>query len=92
MRMRFRTLAASARPSSQNVADGDDIAALADTSMTDIVTSLRGTPSHEQHGVDETEEWVLVDAPAPAPPSVSHTAERKAMLLKPRSLLKRKSE
>ncbi|MFN3211617.1 MAG: ATP-binding protein [Henriciella sp.] len=92
MRMRFRNLAVSARPSSQNVSDGDSVVAQADTNMMDIVTSLRGTTSQEHQAAGEAEEWVLMEEPLPEPTRPSHTNHESDVTLKPRSLLKRKSD
>ncbi|MEM7461031.1 MAG: ATP-binding protein, partial [Pseudomonadota bacterium] len=90
MRMRFRNLAASARPSSQNVSDGGDVDATANASLTDIVTSLRGTKGDEP-SASEGEEWVVMDQepePAVAAPTPDAAQETN---LKRRSLLKRKT-
>jgi hypothetical protein len=92
MRMRFRNLAVSARPSSQNVSDGDSIMAQADTNMTEIVTSLRGTTSKEHQAGEDAEEWVLMEEPLPEPTPSVQTDLGSDITLKPRSLLKRKSE
>lgn len=92
MRMRFRNLALSARPSSQNVSDGDDIMAQDNASLTDIVTALRGDASKEHQEVNDTEEWVLHDEPVAAAPAPSYADAGAEVTLKPRSLLKRKSD
>lgn len=93
MRMRFRNLAASARPSSQNVADGGDIEAAANTGLTDIVTSLRGVGPDEAAGHDG-DEWIVADprAEAPAPVATAPAEEMTSDInLKRRSLLRRKA-
>ncbi|MEL6858176.1 MAG: ATP-binding protein [Pseudomonadota bacterium] len=90
MRMRFRNLSASARPSSQHVEDGTDIAAVSNTSLTDIVTSLRGVGSDEAKTEEVSDEWIVMDPEAPvAMPEVSEAASD--VSVKPRSLLRRKS-
>ncbi|MEL7113164.1 MAG: ATP-binding protein [Pseudomonadota bacterium] len=90
MRMRFRTLAASARPSSQHADDGNNIQAAARTNLSDIVRGLRGTSSEDEN--DHSDEWIVSSAPSaddyPAPESVELPNETN---LKRRSLLKRKS-
>lgn len=88
MRMRFRNLAASARPSSQNVADGSSTAAEAHTSLTDIVTSLRGSSGHEE---EESDEWLVSDDEDSFPSVMQVPAELSESSVKPRSLLRRKS-
>ena len=89
MRMRFRNLAASARPSSQNVADGEDIDAAANVSLTDIVTSMRGSSADSD---PEAEEWVVKDPEPVAAPVAAPTADAgQDVNLKRRSLLRRKS-
>ena len=92
MRMRFRNLAASARPSSQNVADGSDIEASADASLGDIVTSLRGTNPNEPSEA-AGEEWIVLDEDQAPPAAVRAPAPQpeQDMSLKRRSLLRRKS-
>ena len=91
MRMRFRNLAASARPSSQNVSDGGDIDAAANTSLTEIVTSLRGTKADEASAA-EPEEWIVMDDPPAAEASVAPTPDSaQDTNLKRRSLLRRKA-
>ena len=92
MRMRFRNLSVSARPSSQNVSDGDDVMAQDNANMTDIVTALRGDSSQDHQTVSEAEEWVLHDEPVAAAPTPSYVDPGNDITLKPRSLLKRKSE
>ena len=92
MRMRFRNLAVNARPSSQNVSDGDDVLAQADTSLSEIVTGLRGSSEQGPEGANETEEWVLHDEPIAGAPTPSYADNTGEVTLKPRSLLKRKPE
>ena len=92
MRMRFRNLAVSARPSSQNVSDGDDVMAQDNASLSDIVTALRGDSSNEHQTVNDAEEWVLHDAPVATAPAPSYADTSSEVTLKPRSLLKRKSD
>ncbi len=90
MRMRFRNLSASARPSSQQSEDGTDITAVSNTSLTDIVTSLRGTSSEDAKD-DESDEWIVMDPDEPvrSPELMEPTASD--VSVKRRSLLKRKS-
>lgn len=88
MRMRFRNLAASARPSSQNVADGSDTAAEAHTSLTEIVTSLRGSNGREEEDADE---WLVSDEDESFPSVMQVPTEISESSVKPRSLLRRKS-
>ncbi len=92
MRMRFRNLAASARPSSQNVSDGTDIDAAANASLTEIVTSLRGTRG-EDASEAENEEWIVLDDDqTPTEPVTAPTPDAGQDLnLKRRSLLRRKT-
>ena len=92
MRMRFRNLAASARPSSQNVADGESIQAAAQTSLGEIVFNLRGAAA-ERDEQDDDDEWtinsdVLAESfPEPEQVDLSHE-----LSLKRRSLLRRKTD
>jgi DNA helicase HerA-like ATPase len=93
MRMRFRNLAANARPSSQNVSDGENIQAAAQTSLGEIVFNLRGAAAERESQYDEDEEWVvnsevLADS-FPKPEQIELPNE---LSLKRRSLLKRKSD
>ena len=88
MRMRFRNLAASARPSSQNVSD-DSVAAAAHTSLTEIVTALRGTNAHEDH--EEADEWIVKDDDDDFPTELQVPDEIAEQTVKPRSLLRRKT-
>ena len=88
MRMRFRNLAASARPSSQNVSD-DSVAAAAHTSLTEIVTALRGTNTHEDH--EEADEWIVKDDDDDFPTELQVPDEIAEQTVKPRSLLRRKT-
>lgn len=90
MRMRFRNLAASARPSSQHVEEGNDVNAVANTSLTDIVTSLRGMDADEANP-QAAEEWVVLDQPQHAAP-ISAAEQESDINLKRRSLLRRKSD
>ena len=89
MRMRFRNLAASARPSSQNVSDGMDADAVAHTSLTEIVTSMRGTNSAAEH--EDVDEWIVSDTETDFPSAFEVPAESAEPTLKRRSLLKRKT-
>ncbi len=91
MRMRFRNLAASARPSSQNVSDGMDADAVAHTSLTEIVTSLRGTSGTGEH--EDVDEWIVTepDTGTEFPSSFEVPAESSEPNLKRRSLLRRKT-
>lgn len=91
MRMRFRNLAASARPSSQNVSDGSDIDAAANASLSAIVTSLRGTSEHSDSET-ESEEWIVTEPEAaPAQASAPTPDAAQEVNLKRRSLLRRKT-
>lgn len=92
MRMRFRNLAASARPSSQNVADGSDIEASADASLGEIVTSLRGTNPNEPSEA-AGEEWIVLDEDQTPPAAIGAPAPQpdQDTSLKRRSLLRRKT-
>lgn len=89
MRMRFRNLAASARPSSQHVEDGDNIDAASNANLTDIVTSLRGSSASDVQESDN-EEWIVMDdqpqAAAASAPDMSDDPK-----LSRRSLLRRKT-
>ena len=92
MRMRFRNLAASARPSSQNVSDGADIEASADASLLEIVSALRGTnPGESSHASGE--EWIVMDEVQPQPEPVAAPTPDPAqdVNVKRRSLLRRKT-
>lgn len=91
MRMRFRNLSIAARPSSQHSEDGDSVMAQANTSLTEIVTALRGSACGDEHAAEETEEWILQDAPVLDAPDRSHDDGQADITLKPRSLLKRKT-
>ncbi|MHA7901065.1 MAG: ATP-binding protein [Henriciella sp.] len=90
MRMRFRNLAASARPSSQHVDDGSGVAAAARTSLSEIVCGLRGTSADDD--ADGDDEWIVETAPIaqdyPEPEAVELPNETN---LKRRSLLRRKT-
>lgn len=90
MRMRFRNLAASARPSSQNVEDGENVAAAARTSLSDIVFGLRGVASEEETQADD--EWI-VNSPVETEtfPDLESDEMPSDANLKRRSLLRRKS-
>ena len=90
MRMRFRNLAASARPSSQNVTDDNGVAAAAHTSLTEIVTSLRGTNGHADHD-EEADEWIVKDEDEAFPTELQVPDEIAEQTVKPRSLLRRKT-
>ncbi len=89
MRMRFRNLSASARPSSQQSEDGTDVAAVSNTSLTDIVTSLRGSNSDDEK-TDDSDEWIVMDQDdsVAAPEAVDPASD---VAVKRRSLLRRKS-
>ena len=91
MRMRFRTLAASARPSSQNVEEGVDVLAAARANLADIVDMMRGAAADKESAYDE-DEWVVDSAAVaetyPEPDRVELPGE---VDLKRRSLLRRKS-
>ena len=89
MRMRFRNLAASARPSSQNVSDDSGTAAEAHTSLTEIVASLRGTNGHEDH--EESDEWIVREEEEAFPTELSVPEQVSEQTVKPRSLLRRKT-
>ena len=89
MRMRFRNLAASARPSSQHVADDSGAAAEAHTSLTEIVASLRGTNGYDEH--DDTEEWIVRDEGEGFPDPLAVPEQVAEPSVKPRSLLRRKT-
>lgn len=90
MRMRFRNLSASARPSSQQSEDGTDITAVSNTSLTDIVTSLRGTNSDDAKD-DENDEWIVMDPEEPVRSPEAMEPAASEVSVKRRSLLKRKS-
>ena len=91
MRMRFRTLAAAARPSSQNVSDGIDVLATARANLADIVDSMRGAAADRGESYDD-DEWVVdtaaVSEAYPEPERIELPGE---VELKRRSLLRRKS-
>lgn len=89
MRMRFRNLAASARPSSQNVSDESGTAAEAHTSLTEIVASLRGTNGHDE--IEESDEWVVRDDAEAFPQELTVPDQVAEQTVKPRSLLRRKT-
>ncbi len=92
MRMRFRNLAASARPSSQNVSDSENIQAAAQTSLGEIVFNLRGAAA-ERDEQDDDDEWTInseaLAGSFPEPEQVDLTHE---LSLKRRSLLRRKTD
>lgn len=90
MRMRFRNLAASARPSSQNVADGEDIDAAANASLTDIVTAMRGSSVETE---PDAEDWIVKEPePAAAIAATQPVSDGgQDVSLKRRSLLRRKT-
>ncbi|MEM6556869.1 MAG: hypothetical protein AAF642_13395, partial [Pseudomonadota bacterium] len=90
MRMRFRNLAASARPSSQNVTDGEDIEAAASASLTEIVTSLRGTKS-DIPSDSEGDDWIVMDQESSSSVAAPTPDEAQDTNLKRRSLLRRKT-
>lgn len=93
MRMRFRNLAASARPSSQHVSDQSDVEASAHTSLTDIVTSLRGTQNREEETIGD-DDWVINDdalAYSTSAPEIVDELPDPGSKLTQRSLLRRKS-
>ncbi|MCR9194878.1 MAG: hypothetical protein NXH88_09115 [Hyphomonas sp.] len=87
--MRFRNLAASARPSSQNVSDDSGTAAEAHTSLTEIVASLRGTNGHDEP--DDSEEWVVREEQEAFPQELTVPDQVTEQTVKPRSLLRRKT-
>lgn len=87
MRMRFRNLAASARPSSQHADDGEDVDAAANASLSDIVTSMRGSSSDSE---PEAEEWIVREPQATPTPAAAADVEQDVNL-KRRSLLRRKT-
>lgn len=89
MRMRFRNLSASARPASQNVTSEDAFDPSARTSLTDIVTSLRGTGGSDAE--PESEEWIVNEEEADFPSAFQSETEFAEPKLKPRSLLRRKT-
>lgn len=89
MRMRFRNLAAAARPSSAHVSDDTGPEAHAHTSLSSIVTALRGSSDNED-APEDGDEWV-VKAPRPESETVTHTAPATDPVLSPRALLKRKA-
>ncbi|MEE2930875.1 MAG: ATP-binding protein [Pseudomonadota bacterium] len=92
MRMRFRNLAASARPSSQNVSDSENIQAAAQTSLGEIVFNLRGAAA-ERDEQDDDDEWTInseaLAGSFPEPEQVDLSHE---LSLKRRSLLRRKTD
>ena len=66
MRMMFRNVPAHIRPSSQHVTDGSDVESVANTSITDIVTALRGKQAAaDDEGVDDDDWIVAEDVPQP---------------------------
>ena len=89
MRMRFRNLAASARPSSQNVSDENEAEAAANTSLTDIVIGLRGSAGQSDHDNDDDEWIVNEDAVLPGATPAGNAPQNPNLTA--RSLLKRKS-
>lgn len=89
MRMRFRNLAASARPSSQNVSDDSGTAAEAHTSLTEIVSALRGSNGHDE--LDESDEWVVRDDAEAFPAEFNVPEQVAEPSVSPRSLLRRKT-
>jgi DNA helicase HerA-like ATPase len=92
MRMRFRNLAASARPSSQNVSDGESIQAAAQTSLGEIVYNLRGAAA-ERDEQDDDEEWTInSNALAESFPEPEQFDLAHEVSLKRRSLLRRKTD
>jgi len=92
MRMRFRNLAASARPSSQNVSDGESIQAAAQTSLGEIVYNLRGAAA-ERDEQDDDEEWTInSNALAESFPEPEQVDLAHEVSLKRRSLLRRKTD
>lgn len=89
MRMRFRNLSASARPSSQHVNDEEEFDPVANTSLTDIVTSLRGIGGSDSPA--ESEDWIVAEDEAEFPSAFEAETEFAEPKLKPRSLLRRKT-
>jgi len=89
MRMRFRNLAASARPASQHVSDGSDIDAASNASLVEIVTALRGTSASDVQE-SETDDWVVVEEQLKASSAPTSEMSDEAKLNR-RSLLRRKS-
>ena len=91
MRMRFRTLAAAARPSSQNVEEGVDVLAAARANLADIVDNMRGAAAERESSFDD-DEWVVdTTAVAEAYPEPERVELPSEVDLKRRSLLRRKS-
>ncbi len=66
MRMMFRNVPAHIRPSSQNVSDGTEVESTANTSLTDIVASLRGGHSSDEAEDEMSEDWVVTQSPVDA--------------------------
>ncbi|MEM9053708.1 MAG: ATP-binding protein [Pseudomonadota bacterium] len=93
MRMRFRNLAAAARPSSQNVSDETGAAAAADTSLSEIVTGLRGRSANDDAPeMPDAEEWIVKEPePAPIAPPAAQADPEMEPVLKRRALLRRKT-
>ncbi len=92
MRMRFRNLAAAARPSSAHVSDDTGPDAVANTNLSDIVTALRGSSSNDD--AQETEEWIVNDpetVASPAPELPAAAPSETDPVLKRRALLRRKT-
>ena len=87
--MRFRNLAASARPSSQNVSDENEAEAAANTSLTDIVIGLRGSAGQSDHDNDD-DEWIVNEDAVLSGATPAGSAQQNPNLTA-RSLLKRKS-
>lgn len=94
MRMRFRNLSAKARPSSQNVSDGEAIQAKAQTSLGEIVYNLRGAAAERESQVEEVDdEWTVnSDIFSESYPNPEQIELANELSLKRRSLLKRKTD
>lgn len=94
MRMMFRNVPPSIRPSSQNVSDDGIGPGAANASLTDIVTALRGGSGHSE---ETDEEWVVNDAAQPitataaAAPKAPAAAPADLVSKTRASLLKRKT-
>lgn len=75
MRMMFRNVPESIRPSSQHVSGETAAESVANTSLTDIVAALRGTSGDDENLDDADADWVVKDsAPQPSVRDLLKTA------------------
>ncbi len=85
MRMMFRTLAQSARPSSQNVSDDGSDASAHALSLHDIVASMRGA-KEQAEDEDDTEDWIVHEEAEPeSEPTENPVARLRSSILKKRA-------